>query len=165
MGLRLIPRLLERGHRITAVARRSSEARRPQGVEVVVDALDRSTWEARVRPFHTMVHLLGVAHPAPAMMAYLPVRAECEAAIRAANLNATILRPWYVLGPGHWWPLALLPFYKIAEAIPAAAQGATRLGLVRLEEMIAALLEAVENPVAGMKIVDVPGIRAAAKPR
>src|SRR5437899_727584 len=40
---------------------------------------------------------LSVAHPAPMMQAYITVRAECEAAIEAAGLSATILRPWYVL--------------------------------------------------------------------
>jgi nucleoside-diphosphate-sugar epimerase len=43
---------------------------------------------------------LSVAHPAPMMQAYIAVRAQCEAAIEASGLNATILRPWYVLGPG-----------------------------------------------------------------
>src|ERR1700745_963102 len=47
---------------------------------------------------------VSVAHPAPMMHAYIAVRTECEAAIDAAGLNATILRPWYVLGPGHRWP-------------------------------------------------------------
>jgi uncharacterized protein YbjT (DUF2867 family) len=42
---------------------------------------------------------VSVAHPAPMMQAYIAVRTECEAAIDAAGLNATILRPWYVLGP------------------------------------------------------------------
>ncbi len=130
MGLRLIPRLATRGHQITAVAREGSEAKLPPGVEVVVaDALVRATWESRVRPFHTMIHLLGVAHPSPAMKAYLAVRAECEAAIRAANLHATILRPWYVLRDrGIGWPLPLLPFYKLVEAIPASAQWRDELG-------------------------------------
>jgi uncharacterized protein YbjT (DUF2867 family) len=31
----------------------------------------------------------------------LAVREKCEQAIRESGLNATILRPWYVLGPGH----------------------------------------------------------------
>jgi uncharacterized protein YbjT (DUF2867 family) len=52
---------------------------------------------------------LSVAHPAPMMKEYIAVRAECEAAIETAGLNATILRPWYVLGPGHWWPYLILP--------------------------------------------------------
>ena len=58
---------------------------------------------------------LSVAHPAPMMHAYIAVRTECEAAIESAGLNATILRPWYVLGPGHRWPYLLIPMYKMAE--------------------------------------------------
>src|ERR1700758_5428263 len=90
---------------------------------------------------------VSVAHPAPMMHAYIAVRAECEAAIATTGLNATILRPWYVLGPGHRWPYLLLPFYKAAELIPATREAARRLGLVTLEQMICALTEAVENPV------------------
>ncbi len=49
---------------------------------------------------------VSVAQPAPVMKAYIAARAEAEALIRASGLNATILRPWYVLGPGHRWPIA-----------------------------------------------------------
>jgi uncharacterized protein YbjT (DUF2867 family) len=105
---------------------------------------------------------LSVAHPAPMMQAYIAVRAECEAAIKAAGLNATILRPWYVLGPGHWWPYALLPAYKVAELLPPTRDGARRLGLVTLEQMTTALLGAVENPVSGTKVMEVPAIRSTA---
>lgn len=104
---------------------------------------------------------LSVAHPAPMMHAYIAVRSECEAAIEAAGLNATILRPWYVLGPGHWWPYLLIPMYKFAELLPAARDGARRLGLVTLEQMTSALTSAVENPVSGRRIVTVPEIRSA----
>ena len=104
---------------------------------------------------------LSVAQPAPMMRAYVAVRSECEAAIEAAGLNATILRPWYVLGPGHRWPYLLIPMYKLAEMLPATREGAQRLGLVTLEQMTQALLLAVENPVRGMRVVTVPEIRAA----
>jgi uncharacterized protein YbjT (DUF2867 family) len=57
---------------------------------------------------------ISVAQPAPVMQAYLAARAECEQAIAASGLHATVLRPWYVLGPGHLWPYCLVPFYKIA---------------------------------------------------
>ena len=90
------------------------------------------------------------------MKAYIAVRAECETAIEAAGLNATILRPWYVLGPGHWWPYLLVPMYKLAELLPQTRAGAQRLGLVTLEQMVTALLAAVENPVHGIKVVSVP---------
>lgn len=104
---------------------------------------------------------LSVAHPAPMMRDYIAVRTQCEAAIHAAGLNATILRPWYVLGPGHWWPYLLLPMYKFAELLPPTREGARRLGLVTLEQMICALVSAVEDPIQGTRVMDVSEIRAA----
>ncbi len=44
---------------------------------------------------------VSVAHPAPVMRAYIAVRQEGEGRVRASGISATILRPWYVLGPGH----------------------------------------------------------------
>jgi uncharacterized protein YbjT (DUF2867 family) len=102
---------------------------------------------------------VSVAHPAPVMKAYWQVRAECEAIISASRLNATILRPWYVLGPGHWWPYALMPMYWLFERLPATRQTAQRLGLVTLTQMIKALLYAVENPCQGRRIMEVSEIR------
>ena len=57
--------------------------------------------------------------------------------------------PWYVLGPGHRWPLALIPFYRLLETVPGKRESALRLGLVTIQEMVAALAWAVENPPAG----------------
>jgi uncharacterized protein YbjT (DUF2867 family) len=108
---------------------------------------------------------LSVAQPAPTMHAYVASRAEGERAIAHAGLRASVLRPWYVLGPGHRWPLALLPFYALAERVPAWRDSALRLGLVRLEQMVTALVCAIESPPArGMNIIGVPAIRAAQLP-
>jgi uncharacterized protein YbjT (DUF2867 family) len=104
---------------------------------------------------------VSVAQPAPVMHAYIAVRARGEAMIREAGLPATILRPWYVLGPGHWWPVVLLPLYAVLRLIPATRGGAARLGLVTHRQMIAALVRAVESPAEGIGIVEVPEIRAA----
>jgi uncharacterized protein YbjT (DUF2867 family) len=102
---------------------------------------------------------VSVAHPAPTMKAYIEARTACEHAVQESGLNATILRPWYVLGPGHRWPYALVPFYAIAEKLPATRDGARRLGLVTIHDMIRALSSAVENPPKGVRIIDVPEIR------
>ena len=104
---------------------------------------------------------LSVAHPAPMMHAYIAVRSECEETIRKRGLTATILRPWYVLGPGHLWPYALTPFYWICERLPMTREGARRLGLVTLEQMVFALVWSVENPPVGVRVLGVPEIRAA----
>jgi uncharacterized protein YbjT (DUF2867 family) len=102
---------------------------------------------------------VSVAHPAPAMKAYIAVRQECEQIIQASGLNATILRPWYVLGPGHRWLYALLPFYWLMERIPATRESALRLGLVTLSQMLNALVAAISDPCHGLRILDVPAIR------
>jgi uncharacterized protein YbjT (DUF2867 family) len=102
---------------------------------------------------------VSVAHPAPMMKAYIAVRTECENMIRTGGLNATILRPWYVLGPGHRWPYAILPFYWLLERLPATRQGAQRLGLITLEQMLVALTNAVDNPPEGHRVLSVPDIR------
>jgi uncharacterized protein YbjT (DUF2867 family) len=126
---------------------------RVAGLEAV-----RAASEARVR----QLVYVSVAHPAPMMKDYIEVRAEVEAAIVDAGLNATVLRPWYVLGPGHWWPYGLMPLYTAAGFLPGLAAGAQRLGMVTLREMVSALVHAVEQPAHGVRVLTVPEIRAVA---
>jgi uncharacterized protein YbjT (DUF2867 family) len=107
---------------------------------------------------------VSVAQPSSMMKAYLAVRAEVEAALRASGLNATILRPWYVLGPGHRWPYLLLPVYWLMERLPSTRDSARRLGLVTLPQMLQTLVRAVETPAAGIRIWGVPQIRDQTEP-
>jgi uncharacterized protein YbjT (DUF2867 family) len=102
---------------------------------------------------------LSVAQPAPVMKSYVAVRAECEQALLSSGMNVTLVRPWYVLGPGHRWPYALLPLYWLCEHIPSTREGALRLGLVTLEQMVRTLVSAVENPSIGARFIEVPDIR------
>lgn len=115
----------------------------------------RAASDAGVRHFV----FVSVAHPSPVMKAYIAVRQECEQIIGASGMNATILRPWYVLGPGHRWPYALVPFYWMMERIPATRERALRLGLVTLPQMIQTMAAAVESPAVGVRVLDVPAIR------
>jgi nucleoside-diphosphate-sugar epimerase len=106
---------------------------------------------------------LSVAQPAPVMQAYVGVRARVESLIADAKLRATCLRPWYVLGPGHRWPYALAPLYWLWGKLPTTRETARRLGLVSLDEMVSALVYAVESPPpSGVRVLDVPAIRRAA---
>ena len=204
MGRVLIPALVERGHEVRALARSGSEARLPPGCAPVLgNALESASFADQVWPADTLVHLVGVSHPAPwkekefravdlasvrasiaaaqvagvehfvyvsvaqpapVMKAYIKVRAECETLIRAARLNVSILRPWYVLGPGHRWPYMLLPVYWMLERLPATRDTALRLGLVTLAQMRAALLWAIENPGRGVRILPASEIRRAGRP-
>ena len=202
IGQRLIPALLERGHRVRVLTRLESARRVPEGAEAVIgDALDPQSVKAALKFGDTVVHLVGtphpgpgkeaefqrvdlasiqatvaaakgsgllhlvyvsVAQPAPVMKAYVAARAAGEQTIETAGLRATVLRPWYVLGPGRWWPVLLVPFYALASVIPGLCAGARRTGLVTRAQMVRALVRAVERPgPKGSNVVDVPMIRQA----
>ena len=90
IGLRLIPELLSRGHRVRALAREGSAGRLPPGCEAVAgNALDAASFAGRVAPADTFVQLVGVPHPSPAkaeqfrQVDLVSVRASAEAAARA----------------------------------------------------------------------------------
>lgn len=104
---------------------------------------------------------VSVAQPAPVMKAYVAARAEAQAAIRAAGLNATFVRPWYVLGPGHRWPYLFLPVYRLLQVLPPTRDTARRLHPVTLGQMVETLVAAVEEPASGIRIVETPEIRRA----
>jgi uncharacterized protein YbjT (DUF2867 family) len=104
---------------------------------------------------------VSVAQPAPVMRAYIAARHAGEQLIRASGIPATILRPWYVLGPGHLWPYLLLPLYGALELLPPARETARRLGLVTLKQIVGALVASVEQASENVSTLDVPAIRSA----
>jgi uncharacterized protein YbjT (DUF2867 family) len=201
IGRRLVPVLLNRGHRVRALVRAGSESKTPSGCQVVVgNPFDPASIASRLDAGDALVQLVGVPHPSPAkaqqfldidlrsalasidaarsvgvshfvyvsvaqpapiMRAYQEARAQAESTLATSGLPHTIIRPWYVLGPGHRWPYLLLPMYWLFERMPSTREGAQRLGLVTLRQMIDALVHAVEHPAAESRVVDVPQIRAA----
>jgi len=199
MGRRLIPLLMQRGHKVKALVRIGSENKLPRLVaNVIADPLRMDSYTKEISPAETFVHLIGVPHPSPAkaaqfrdvdlvsvrvavkaardagirhfiylsvaqpapvMKAFLEVRHIGEEMIRASGIPATFVRPWYVLGPGHYWPYPLLPFFWIAERLPMMREAAKRLGFVTIQQMLNTLIWAVEKPAEGIRIIDVPRIR------
>lgn len=106
------------------------------------------------------VYVSVAREPTAIMKDYQAVRAEGERLIRETGLSYTFIRPWYVLGPGHWWPLLLWPVYKILEQIPATRQKARALGLVSIRQMLNALAQAIESPEKTSGVLDVQAIRS-----
>ena len=78
-----------------------AKAKRFQEIDLVsIQVAAKAACEAGVRHFV----YLSVAHPASMMQAFIAVRTQGEALLRETGIPATFVRPWYVLGPGHWWP-------------------------------------------------------------
>lgn len=123
---------------------------------VSIEVAVKAARDAGVRHFI----YLSVAQPAPVMKAFLEVRAQGEGMIRASGIPATLVRPWYVLGPGHRWPYFILPIYWVLERLPATKESAQRLGFVTLTQIVDAIVWAAENPPSGIQILDVPKIRS-----
>lgn len=122
----------------------------------------RATAEAARRAGAAHLIYVSVAHPAPIMRAYIEARCQGEALVASTGIPATIIRPWYVLGPGHRWPYILIPVYAALRRIPSTRDTAIRLGLVTRRAMVAALLQAIiDPPPRGTRIVSVPEIAAA----
>ncbi|HEY4284743.1 MAG TPA: NAD(P)H-binding protein [Chthoniobacterales bacterium] len=103
---------------------------------------------------------LSVAQPAPVMKVFQEIRRQGEELIRNSKINATFVRPWYVLGPGHRWPIPLVPFFWLAERIPQFRESSHRLGFVTITQMINALVWTIENPPDGIRLLGVSEIRA-----
>ena len=138
-----------------------SPAKARQFEEIDYRSAEVAIAAARERRVGHFVYV-SVAHPAPVMTAYWRVRERCEGLLRESGVPATVLRPWYVIGPGHWWPLALKPFYAAAERVPKTREAAQRLGLVTIDQMVDALVAEVCNgPATGWSVLGVPEIRRA----
>jgi len=98
--------------------------------------------------------------PTSIMKDYQECRAEAETTIRATAIPATFIRPWYVIGPGHYWPLLFQPLFKILEWIPSTSAKAKALRVVYLKQMLNALVYAVEHvPSNGVNVIEISDIR------
>jgi len=97
--------------------------------------------------------------PTSIMKDYQECRAEGETTVRATAIPATFIRPWYVIGPGHFWPLLFQPLFKILEWIPSTSVKAKALRVVYLKQMLNALIYAVEHfPSNGVDVIEISDI-------
>lgn len=109
-------------------------------------------------------HLIYVSvamSPSKMMRAYQEVRSEGERYCSSKQIHCTFIRPWYVLGPGHWWPVILLPFYGLAELIPSWRKPARSKALVTIRQMLRTLVTAIEMDPKPATIFEIRDIRRA----
>lgn len=105
------------------------------------------------------IYLSVAQTPTKIMQDYQRVRAQGEELIRKSRMYFTFIRPWYVTGPGHYWPLLLLPLFKLLEWIPSTRDKAKKLALVSINQMLNMLTYAVENPSTGERIIEINEIK------
>src|SRR5262249_40189306 len=77
-----------------------SPSKAKEFVEIDLKSARESIAAAKAAGIAHVVYV-SVAQPAPAMRAYQAARAEAERLLVDSGVPHTIVRPWYVLGPGH----------------------------------------------------------------
>ena len=133
-----------------------SKAEQFRAVDLV--SIRESVAAIRRLPVRHFVYL-SVAQPAPVMKDYVAVRAEGERLVRDAGVPATFVRPWYVLGPDHRWPYAILPLYWIWSLMPKTRDTARRLYPVKLHNVVGAIADAIDHPPSGVRILEADAMR------
>jgi uncharacterized protein YbjT (DUF2867 family) len=107
------------------------------------------------------VYLSVAQFPTKIMKEYQAVRATGEAVLSATGIRCSFVRPWYVLGPGHWWPILLKPFYLMGPLIPSLREKADKLDTVTIRQMIRTLQYAVKHlPESAVSIYEVADIKS-----
>ncbi len=117
--------------------------------------------QAEVKHF---VYISVAQYPTKIMGDYQEVRRQGEEAILASGIPSTFIRPWYVVGPGHYWPLLFNPIFKLLELIPSTSVQAKSLALVSLKQILLTFKSLVLNPPQApntvVEIADIKKIRS-----
>lgn len=124
---------------------------------VSVQQAVKAATHAGIRHF---IYLSVAQYPVNIMKAYQAVRAGGEQLLLQQHFACSFIRPWYVLGPGHWWPLLLKPLYWLASLVPSKKEAARQLDTVTIKQMIRILLYAINTGGTGNRVYDVPTIKS-----
>ncbi|HYV92305.1 MAG TPA: NAD(P)H-binding protein [Chitinophagales bacterium] len=131
--------------------------KKQQFIDVDLKSIQQSVTAAKDKGIEHFIYI-SVA-PSDIMKDYSDVRMQGEKLIYESFSRATFIRPFYVLGPAHYWPLLLTPLFKILSLSKSGREKAKRLGLVWIGQMVNALVWAVENPAHGIRILEVKDIK------
>lgn len=113
--------------------------------------------QAKVKHF---VYMSVAQSPTKVMRDYQEARRQGEEFVLASGLPSTFIRPWYIVGPGHYWPLLFQPMFKLLEIIPKTSAKAKALALVSLKQMLRTLNTIVTNsPKEINNIAEIPDIK------
>lgn len=136
-----------------------SPKKKEQFISVDLKSARQAAIAAQQAGIKHIIYISVAQTPAKIMQDYQAARLQAEEAFKNTGINLTILRPWYVIGPGHYWPLFFLPLYALLRLIPSTREKAIKLQLVYLPQVLRALTYAVENPAKGVRVIEIADIR------
>jgi uncharacterized protein YbjT (DUF2867 family) len=128
--------------------------------EIDLRSVKASADAASVAGVSHFIYLSVAMEPIRFMQAYQQVRKEGEEYCLIKKISCSFIRPWYVLGPGHWWPVLLLPVYGLAELVNAWRKKARAIALVTITQMLDTLVYAVESEPLPLRVFEIKDIRS-----
>jgi nucleoside-diphosphate-sugar epimerase len=123
-----------------------SPAKRQQFKDIDLVSVQQASAAAKQASISHFIYLSVAQYPTKIMQKYQVVRASGEALLLNTAIPCSFIRPWYVLGPGHWWPLLLKPVYWICRNIPSLKETSEKLDTVTIGQMITVLKHAIDHP-------------------
>jgi len=127
--------------------------------EIDLRSVKASADAAAIAEVSHFIYISVAMAPSKIMAAYQSVRKEGEEYSKSKKLNCSFIRPWYVIGPGHYWPVLLLPLYCVAELTPTWRKKARAMALVTINQILRTLIMAVEADPVPLRIIEIRQIR------
>ena len=90
---------------------------------------------------------------------YQEVRKEGESYLLSKHLVCTFIRPWYVVGPGHLWPVFLLPFFRLGKMVSSQKKKIDERSFISIKQMIHTLIKAIDSPPQKLRVFEVKHIK------
>ena len=119
--------------------------KKAQFFSIDLASLKESVEAAKQANARHFVYMSVAQFPTKVMGDYQEARRQGEQAVIASGIPSTFIRPWYVVGPGHYWPLLFNPVFKLLEVIPKTSAQAKSLALVSLKQMLRTLKNVTLN--------------------
>jgi uncharacterized protein YbjT (DUF2867 family) len=127
--------------------------------EIDLRSVKASADAAAIAEVSHFIYVSVARAPSKIMATYQAVRKEGEEYCKNKKLNCSFIRPWYVMGPGHYWPVLLLPLYSVAELVPTWRQKARAMALVTINQILRTLITAVDANPLPLRIIEIKQIR------
>ena len=105
------------------------------------------------------IYLSVSQYPSAIMNNFQLTRAAGEALLEQSGIPSSIIRPWYVMGPGRWWPVLLKPFFWLASLNSSWVAKAKHFDTVTIQQMISTLMVAIKKTPAHIKYYEIEDIR------
>jgi nucleoside-diphosphate-sugar epimerase len=136
-----------------------SPAKKEQFKKIDLVSVQQAAIAASGAGIKHFVYLSVAMYPTSIMKDFQQARAQGESILLQQHFVCSFIRPWYVLGPGHWWPVLLKPFYLLAKLIPSKREAAKQLDTVSINQMIKTLVHAVKDQPVSTVVYDVADIK------